>query len=357
MIRDNFFEVAHNARTGKYGEEDLLTDSLVCLLSLDHELANAFFLATTGMLASVREVRSQAGFEDIETGDSPDMVISTDDVVLIAEHKVDSGLGARQLERYLESAHRTEQESGVKTLVAFIARDRVNISNTVLRDPAYVKPKVGQHFTWRDVYGWVRDSLNRCEDIVCQRLRRQFLEHFEAKGLAPISAPPGFPSLFDNSQLEERNLQQRAFGLSWSAADDWLTSNGFRTSIGSRFELYVYPTDNSNPDVGGGRRWIYMKPTPSGSVPHNNDFLGPYLEVRVCCDALDDLLVQRVLQLPRFDIDIDGGSIPCVTGPVPQGKNRVAASFWFPLAELTDDPERLSSRLLTIVKAIIQRLG
>lgn len=79
--------------------------------------------------------------------DRPDFLLKTSKWSMVLEHKLEAGLGVKQLERYLEYVG-----DGQRTYLGLVAPRLMDVTPAVLRHPRYRKPKGAQHFLWQDFF-------------------------------------------------------------------------------------------------------------------------------------------------------------------------------------------------------------
>jgi hypothetical protein len=155
------------------GEEDRFTSHWHYLLDVHPEVGQRVvdhIAGQTGLGQSTflgAEDHPETSLED-----RPDFVLRCADYDLLCEHKVDSALGVRQLERYC--ALRFDRP----THVVFVARNRTLISDEVLAHPHYRRPeRTIQHFLWEDFYPVVSASSGR--------LLAEFVAYMDHMGMRP----------------------------------------------------------------------------------------------------------------------------------------------------------------------------
>ena len=103
----------------------------------------------------------------------PDFLIRCRDYDLLFEHKLDSPLGRRQLERYLTLCQTRGQQ------LALVAASALPLEASVCDSPWFVRPREAgapAHFLWQDVHHLVRGFPDR--------IARDFAEFLDAWGLA-----------------------------------------------------------------------------------------------------------------------------------------------------------------------------
>lgn len=111
--------------------------------------------------------------------DKPDFLITTSEWQLICEHKLDSALGTKQLERYLALCDHEPHRH-----VALFTNRSVDIDPSVLSDPRYAKPLDGprQYFMWEDFYHII---------LACPaRLSQEFAAYMESEWMHPVATGP-----------------------------------------------------------------------------------------------------------------------------------------------------------------------
>lgn len=111
--------------------------------------------------------------------DRPDFLITCRHYNILFEHKLESPLGARQLERYLAFAKRTRQH------LALVAGQRMTLPSAVCRSVSFVCPKErgsAPHFLWQDIYPIVREFRGRIAQDFAQYLKQLGLASFKWPG-------------------------------------------------------------------------------------------------------------------------------------------------------------------------------
>ena len=108
--------------------------------------------------------------------DRPDFMLRAADYDILCEHKLESPLGHRQLERYLDLA----RKAGRKTYLAFVANNSgLALSREVLCDEHYLRPGdcVLPYFLWQDFLPLFRHSPNP--------MASEFADYMESLGMDP----------------------------------------------------------------------------------------------------------------------------------------------------------------------------
>ena len=295
MKRDNLFLVAYNSIAGKYGPEDLLTDQFGALLAIDKRLSTSWFEKITGIAPDELIITTQPPFHDYPH-DAPDMLLQSDRLVLICEHKLSSPLGKTQLKRYLDLVHSEQIRTGIPHRLAVVGKNRLNVPVTILKDDNYCHPSVNErHFFWKDVY----NTLSKLQDLdgetqVTRTLRKQFMEYLRDLGLAPITLPKGFvPYKRHNTPAEKE--QQSAFGEAWAPTRNWLEDKGYRTNPSSRSGLYIYTTPYSEIPNHKGMHHILLDPTEELKMPGMVDIELPVIEYDFTLDPGYESLANKII--------------------------------------------------------------
>lgn len=152
MNRENIFLISD-----QLGAEDRLTFSWAYVLNTEPRLGQRVIdlvTARTGLPEA--EFASAIDHPSGTQRDRPDFVLKTNTWSLVLEHKLDAGLGVRQLERYLEYAG-----DGRRTYLGLVAPRLMDVSPAVLRHPRYRKPKGTQHFLWQDFFPLIERSRSK----------------------------------------------------------------------------------------------------------------------------------------------------------------------------------------------------
>lgn len=174
-MKPNIFSIAFSYY--RLGDEDMVTALWHYALSSVPELGQAFIddVCTRAALPRTRFV----GALDHPQGDRdnrPDLLIQCADWSILFEHKLESPLGLRQLERYVDLARRN------KWKFAVMAKRPISISDDVLRAPEFVAPTDSngpRHFLWQNLQPVVRASHHP--------LAQEFAEFMEERGLGTIT--------------------------------------------------------------------------------------------------------------------------------------------------------------------------
>ena len=353
MDHKNIFEIAFNAKNGKYGDEDLLTDLFAWYLRQDREIALQFVRMLTGITPSdIRTIETQPSFPEFPH-DFPDMVIKTPEVVLVCEHKVASPLGCEQLERYLKIVVSERQKGSVPHALVFIARDLLMISPEVHNHPCYCRAPAAVHFRWKDVYRLVQENLSPGHPQNDHRL--QFLDCLRYLKLAFLDPTGNFNLLFskEDDQQEQRQLQEKSFGEAWKTIDGtvaWFEGRGFRPDYGSRKELYLYPRENAEVSDDLGLQHLHVTPNDGKNLPKEAGFQPPCLRFSVHFGKeCPELIARMVGKTPACLETLD---LPVAVKPDNPAIGHLR--FWLPLAPILEAPS-LSDSLRDVVTELYRK--
>lgn len=139
------------------GTEDRLTFSWAYVLNAERRLGQKVIdlvSARTGLPTA--EFLAAIDHPSGTQRDRPDFLLKTSRWSMVLEHKLDAGLGVKQLERYLEYAG-----DGRRTYLGLVAPRLMEVAPAVLRHPRYRKPKGAQHFLWQDFYPLLERSKSK----------------------------------------------------------------------------------------------------------------------------------------------------------------------------------------------------
>jgi hypothetical protein len=137
--------------------EDRLTYSWAYLLSTERKLGQKFvdlISARAGLPAA--EFLTAIDHPSGTQRDRPDFLLRTSKWSMVMEHKLDAGLGVKQLERYLEYVG-----DGRKTYLGLVTPRLTDVPAAVLRHRRYRRPKGAQHFLWQDFYPLIERSRSK----------------------------------------------------------------------------------------------------------------------------------------------------------------------------------------------------
>lgn len=330
MDHDNIFEIAFNAKAGKYGDEDLLTDLFAWYLRQDTDIAFLLVNLLTGCTPSkIKKIETQPTFVGFAR-DFPDMVIKTPEIVVICEHKVSSPLGHEQLERYLKIAISEQKRHSIPHCLIFIARDLVMVAPAVQSDPHYYQDQKSAHFRWRDIYRLIHDNLSPSHPQHTRRL--QFLDCLRYLKLAFLNPSGEFDLLFskDPEFIEQKRMQESSFGDAWKSIDgtvSWFEPLNFKPDYGSRKELYLISRENAQVSTEQGLKHMHISPVDGSGMPTEASFQPPCLRLIVhlnknCAEVVEHMIKLTPARLKSLDLPVEVNTNNATSGPV---------QFWLPL--------------------------
>jgi hypothetical protein len=140
-----------------------------------------------------KNLKFQKAIDHPSLGDlrnKPDLLLQCEGGNIICEHKLESNLGANQLERYLNLAKLQKPH----TYLALISNRNHLIPNIVLESDQYLRGNIKKHFLWQDIYPIVANHPHRlAQDF------KQLMAEFSMVQNTPIT---GWENLFD-PELEQ----------------------------------------------------------------------------------------------------------------------------------------------------------
>ena len=314
LVRTNPFIVAHNCIDKRYGNrEDVITDLLVSMISLDPEVGLELMRFMTGVdLPPDTPIFAKAQPEEISaTGDNPDILLTAPDagLSLFIEAKVDSGQSPKagddrtQLRRYLDQVEAMNRQG--RTLLAYLVRDTTsNVDSTVTSSPLFVKPAERPCFTWQDVLEIVHSlAARRSRNSMEHRLAAQFAAFLESACLASGHVAAPWTGLLEDTLNDERYQLRRKFGdLLRRAQLDWLGRYGFQdgTESGGRFEwlhmLYMRPPKVGPLSEATGVTYMVFAPSAGYDRRRPSELVPPCFEIRLHYNSSGEGLAQTVAE-------------------------------------------------------------
>jgi len=332
MERENIFQIAYQALENRYREEDLFTDCFGAFLNLDRQAARSWFEWLTGIMPKEVKITTQPPLPDFPK-DAPDMLIEASEMVLICEHKLGSGLGGSQLERYLQLAREQQVRTRVPHRLVLVAKERINVPPSILIDEHYCHPESTGHFLWQDVYQMLAQLPDEQQELSMEgKLRQQFMAYLRSLHMAPIKIPKGCPPLSGDYSPEEKE-QQRAFGEAWWHARDWLEQEkGYRTSKNSRIAFDVWTTPFSEIPNHSGIHHLTIEPSEGEHLPPEATFQPPVLEFNISLDSGFDEVEKRILANRRSNLAFL--ALPLAVRRQKQSTGRIRISYAVPLNPL-----------------------
>lgn len=223
--------------------ENIFTECLASALRADRALCNAWLrklgCKPTGSVRVSTQVRRVRDFHDLELWFGPHCVC--------VEHKLESPLGSRQLERYLG-------EPGI-IRVALISRRDQAVPRAATRSKRYLSPGLPhrKHFYWSDFYGIV---AKRASYPGASTLTQELAALMKHLGFDPPLA--GLEMNSSDPLVYKRARSQ--FCEYWKPVVGWLDSIGWTNRAkGSIAQIYVHP------DRGPVKR-LLLDPLDHGSL-------------------------------------------------------------------------------------------
>ena len=158
-------------------EEDRFTASLNyvvdCYPSVGQAIAD-YLLQSAGKPSS-KFIRSND--HPVGTAENrPDFLLECEAIDIICEHKIDSSLGKKQLERYLQ-LHRSKP-----FYLALISNGLCKVPEAAIRAEGYISPNDSDvpHFLWQSIYPLI--------DGTKHRLVSDFKEYMRTLSMKPIAS-------------------------------------------------------------------------------------------------------------------------------------------------------------------------
>lgn len=241
----NVFIELHESRCGgsdqRFGSgwENLFTEQFAFFLSADPLAATAvarlFLGGTEVMVASVST-------QTIAVDGIPDLRFDfTDGSCLHIENKIDSPLGPRQLERYLNLGR-----------VALVTRCNQSVPVDVLSHAAYCRPRERDCFHWFDVYRALVHADSAPAGFGA--LRDYFKGYMRELGLAPSALTSEWRRLFEERTASENQTIQRDFGRLLDPVKANLRRRGLKVQDVSHKGKQAYAP------AGSAWRHLYVQP-------------------------------------------------------------------------------------------------
>jgi hypothetical protein len=141
----------------------------------------------------------------------PDFVLTCNDVDIVCEHKLESPLGERQLERYLAMQWNRPRH------LALISNVHCGVASEVLQHSQYLRPVHASHYLWRDIYGMLDPNDGR--------IVRDFATYMRSLGMKPLELANGWSTLFEDRATAE------TFGEQFRRVRDYFAKQGARCKI------------------------------------------------------------------------------------------------------------------------------
>ena len=310
-------------------EEDRFTASLNyvvdCYPSVGQAIAD-YLLQSAGKPSS-KFIRSDD--HPVGTAENrPDFLLECEAIDIICEHKIDSPLGKKQLERYLQ-LHRSKP-----FYLALISNGLCKVPEAAIRAEGYISPNNSDvpHFLWQSIYPLI--------DGTEHRLVSDFKEYMRTLSMKPI-ASGSWSDLFNHQSTAE------AFGHQWTQTKAYFKQLGARC---------VVAPGNLGMEIGYPNDWmhlLYVFVSPNADLRHQQ-VEGPYLGAKLFIDSK----AHPALTIGNLDepIDFECGTI------FPRARSKHAkwnkhlnlvCDYYTSLDSiLTSDSKALQVRLLRFTQAV-----
>ena len=129
---------------------------------------------------------------DGDAESKPDFMLTCKEFDILCEHKLESDLGIRQLERYLELP------KSRPTYLVLITNRKHEIAEDVIRSASYLRPKDSPvpFFYWEEFH----PIIARHSDLLAQ----DFVTYMRELGMAPCPLPADWVRIFQSRDVAER---------------------------------------------------------------------------------------------------------------------------------------------------------
>lgn len=322
--------------------ENLLTEVTAFFLSCDRTALASFCAMILG----------DGGEQPIHIETQAHHTIGTPDIVvrlvsgklLIVENKTESPLHPGQLETYLELLRTTGG------YLALISNKRQSISGEVLSDAQYRRPPGRAHFTWRDMYAWVRSLGGESENPI----RSYFGAYLESLGYAPSNLPGEWRRLFEvRTEPVNQKLQVEFGDILFNAVEALFKQSDFELSRVSHKGWQATPGPNGLHRY----RHLVVLPLPSRAGLVNDErrhlVSRPVLAVGLVYERIEDAEAMYAAAQPVFrEGDRDWVTIP----PHAINSDRWRLEFATALEPFLANDEHIVSRLRAGLGAVLQAM-
>ena len=187
-MKTNIFSIA----SSELGPEDKFTACLHYLIenvtSVGQGIVDVICQKSGSPAATFRSATDHpAGDEK----NRPDFLLSCNEFDILCEYKLDSDLGERQLERYLQLP------SERATRLILISNRNHAVSDDVFRSDKYLRPTEASrtHFYWEDFFPVITRHS--------ERLAQDFIHHMRDHGMAPCPLVEDWENLFSDAKVAE----------------------------------------------------------------------------------------------------------------------------------------------------------
>lgn len=265
MVTTNIFRIA----SSELGPEDKFTAFLHYLIESIPSIGQGMvdvICHKSGLAPATFKMATDHPAGDLEN--KPDFMLSCTQFDILCEHKLDSDLGDRQLERYLGLSNCRP------TYLVLISSRIHTISEAVLQTNNYLCPKDSPtpFFYWEDFYPIIASHS--------ERLAQDFVVYMRDLGMAPCPLPEDWADLFRRRDVAEafyettKDLRTyfEAMGAQCKADPSRLGLQVKRPN-NSLHLLYFYVSKVAKPIVGGIESpyliaSVYVKKTDLGGLKH-----------------------------------------------------------------------------------------
>jgi hypothetical protein len=329
-VKPNIFSIAFSYQ--RFGDEDMVTALWQYLLSAVPEVGQAFvdWLVQRTDLPPAKYL----GALDHPIGDAdnrPDLLLQTDSWQVLFEHKVDSPLGLRQLERYLDFARNRRWK------LALMARRPLQIPEAVAASADFLTPSdasCARHFLWHD--------LGPLLNSVGHPLALEFVDFLEERGLGTFSWA-GLGNPFYNPEAAE------TLRLLYGAAQPVFTHPGVKFL--KKATSLVYEVRRPHPKV----HLINIGPLESvaQSVPTlRGPVMGLWVWVQRAAGRESIRCLPHAGAVVSDAITIVASDAETAGPPQPAGRLFCERSYYAPLKDiLVDSPEHCNTRIRQFAQA------
>lgn len=301
-------------------EEDRFTGSLHYVVDSFPHIGQAlsnYLLSSSGLEKSpfFRSTDHPTGTKE----DRPDFLLECEHVDIVCEHKINSPLGKRQLERYLALPR------SKPFVVALISNGICDVPSSVIEHKDYICPVDSNvpHFTWQSIYPLIEAKGNR--------LVSDFLEYMRSMSMKPITCE-SWQGLFDHDDVAE------AFGQQWQETRAYFKSLGASCRLDpSKKGLQI-----SEPSDWLHLMYLFVSPN---AEPRHDQVEGPYLGARIYIsrEKFPTLHFQNLTD--EFDSQVG------IISPRPRG----SAARWGSRLEFVSDYHTSLDSILTTNTDVLKR--
>jgi hypothetical protein len=312
-------------------EEDRFTASLnyviVCFPSIGQAVSD-YLLSSAGLQTSkfLRSTDHPSGSAE----DRPDFLLECEDIDIVCEHKINSPLVHKQLERYLKL------QRGKPFVLALISNGICCVSGEVINDDSYISPIDSDvpHFLWHSIYPLIQNNG--------ERVIADFLHYMRTLSMKPIESE-SWNDLFHHKSVAE------AFG------QHWVETVAYFKQIGAKCK---YDPSRLAIQIAYPEKWLhllYVFVSPD-AVPSHHNVIGPYLGARIYVNSEDYPDIQFANIESEFEYVNGRIFVRELSGLAPWNKNLNLVSDYYTTLDniLTTDAALLKQNLLNFTKAVLE---